>query len=33
VLSYDSEEHALPCLVLADEQEEALDQDLGPASP
>lgn len=33
VLSAESQERALPCLVLADDEDESLDQDLGPASP
>jgi len=33
VLSADSHERTLPCLVLADDEGEIQDQDLGPASP
>jgi hypothetical protein len=33
VLTAESDERALPCLVLADEDTTTQDQDLGPASP
>ena len=33
VLTPSSDEHALPCLVLADDEGAGQDQDLGPATP